>query len=121
MRVKDILPYCQRFVGIGIIHSMSTTPEHHAARLAVAEEVLSLMGRRRVSQTTLATHLGMSQPALSKRLGAKQPFTMDELLEIAAYFDVEVTALLVSVVQGGSSSPWITALAGQLDLFASAA
>lgn len=107
---------------------MSTTPEQITARLAVAEEVLGLMGRRRVSQTALARHLGMSQPALSKRLNAVQTFSLDELLAIAAYFDVEVTALFNGVGQGESPSRWITtadgevvpACDGQLDLLTAA-
>lgn len=80
-----------------------------------------MMGRHRTSQTTLAAALGMSQPALSKRLGAHQPFNLDDLCDIAAYFDVEVTALFAGIVQGGSSSPWITTLDGQLEMFATAA
>lgn len=105
---------------------MSTAPEHMNPRLAVAEEILSLMGRRRVSQTKLAealTAMGvkMTQPMLSKRLDGKHAFDIDELLAIAAYFDVEVTALFIGLEQGRSSLPWITTECDdQLDLFAAA-
>ena len=73
------------------------------------------MGRHRVSQITLAGHIGISQPALSRRLLGEHPFDMDELLSIAAFFNVEVTALLSGISeQGASSSPWITT---QLSMF----
>lgn len=66
------------------------------------------MGRRRISQTALAEALGMSQPSLSKRLSGDQAFSLDELLAVAAFFDVEVTALLVGLTQGGSPLPWMS-------------
>jgi len=116
MDVKARLAYCKTFDGCCIVHSMSTAPEHIAARLAVAGEVLSLMGRHRVSQTKLGKHLDLSQPALSKRLNGTQPFSADELIAIAAYFDVEVTALFSGVEQGKSSLPCITTCPGQLEL-----
>lgn len=136
MKVNPYQLGLSKFGHIGNIHSMSTTPEHTNARLAVAEEVLSLMGRRRVSQTKLAEELSrrgcpMSQPSLSKRLSGLVPFDTDELLAVAAYFDVEVTKLFVGLTQGGSPLPWtttptesdetdilVTECDGQLDLLA---
>lgn len=100
---------------------MASTTDHMKARLAVAGEVLALMGRHRTSQVELARQIGLSQPALSKRLDGSQEFKFDELMGIAAYFDKEVTALFASVVQGESSSPWITTrIPGQLDLLTAA-
>lgn len=66
------------------------------------------MGRHQVSQVTLAAHIGISQPSLSQRLNGNKPFSTDELFAVAAYFDVEVTALFLGVTQGPSQSPWIT-------------
>lgn len=106
--------YCQDFVSTGTVDDMAALPEPHSdpriiARRAIAEEVLALMGRHRTSQKTLATYLGMSQPALSKRLAGFQPFDADELLDVAAFFEVDVTALLVGV-RTGSFSSLLTAL-----------
>ena len=95
---------------------MAASPQHLSDRLAVAEEIRALMGRRRTSQTALAHVLELSQPSLSKRLSGDQAFSLDELLAIAAHFDVEVTALLVGIGQDKSSSPWIPINPGQLTL-----
>lgn len=73
-------------------------------REAVAEEVRSLMGRRRVNQTRLAKALNMSQSALSRRLNGEQPFDTDDLFRIAEHFDVEVTRLFPA-----PKSAWFTA------------
>lgn len=96
---------------------METTPKAPAPRLAVAAEILALMGRTRTSQKALAAVLGLSQPSLSKRLSGKQAFDLDELLKIAAHFDVVVTDLLVAVGRDVSELPWIT-MPGQLSLLA---
>lgn len=42
------------------------------------------MREQRISQTTLATALGLSQQAVSRRLTGEVPFTLPEL-EIAAH------------------------------------
>jgi transcriptional regulator with XRE-family HTH domain len=73
------------------------------SREAVAEEVRSLMGRKRVNQTRLANHLKMSQSALSRRLNGQHPFDTDDLFTIAELFDVEVTRLFP-----GPKSGWFT-------------
>lgn len=63
-------------------------------RERISGEVLALMGRHRVTQTTLAAYLGMKQSSLSDRLKCMTPWRVDELEAIAAYFDVPVTKLL---------------------------
>jgi transcriptional regulator with XRE-family HTH domain len=60
---------------------------------AVSEEILALMGRRRISQTKLAEHLGINQGTLSKRLRGTQPWTITDLEAVAEFFDVSITAL----------------------------
>ncbi|HEX7277244.1 MAG TPA: helix-turn-helix domain-containing protein [Acidimicrobiales bacterium] len=70
------------------------------ARERVAGEVRALMGRHRVSQTALASVLGINQSSLSARLCGKLPFDLDELFIIAKHFNVEVTSLLGSPKTG---------------------
>lgn len=88
---------------------MEPTPQPVDPRLAVAEEILALMGRTRTRQTTLAHAIGLSQPSLSKRLSGQQPFDLDELLAIADYFGVEIRVLLAGF-ETGSFSPVLTSL-----------
>lgn len=74
---------------------MRNQPEDDAiaARLTVSEEILALMGRRRVSQTALSAAMGMSQSALSRKLRGYVPWDIDDMAAIARFFDVPVTAL----------------------------
>lgn len=67
---------------------MKTTAER------VGTNVRAEMTRAGVSQTTLAEQLGMSQPALSKRLLGKQVFDIDELTRVAEHLGVPVAVLL---------------------------
>ena len=76
----------------------------HEARSEVAANVRALMGRgingKRVTQAQLAAILDLkSQGAVSDRLSAKHPFDLDEMLAIAAFFDVEVTDLLEGIAR----------------------
>jgi len=79
-------------------------------RVIVAGNILALMGRYRVSQKALAAHLSISQPALSKRLSAKQAFDLDELELVSQFFGVSVPDLLMDV---NISSRWNASAAGQ--------
>lgn len=74
-------------------------------RGVVAGNVLSLMGRNRISQAKLAAALGMSQPSLSKRINGSKSWELDELEKVAAYFGREVTALLVPTSGYNSDDP----------------
>jgi len=65
-------------------------------RLAAAEEVRALMGRRRMSQTALADVLGVTQTQVSKRLRGVIPFDIDEIERLAEYFGVDPADLLGS-------------------------
>jgi transcriptional regulator with XRE-family HTH domain len=55
------------------------------------------MVRRGISQTALASRLGMSQAAVSKRLRGETPFDINELAQIAAALDVTLDRLLEGV------------------------
>lgn len=82
-------------------------------RSSVSEEIRVLMARRRTSQTKLAELLGRSQPYISRRMNAKEPWDLDDLVGIAAYFDVPVTDLFPHDAGGAMSSDREPVLAGQ--------
>lgn len=65
-----------------------------AERIAVADEVRGGMARARVTQTQLAAALGLSQPAISRRLQGKVDFTVSELRDVAAMLGVPISQLL---------------------------
>lgn len=104
IKVKGWWAYCQTFGGSRIIlcmaAAMESTPQPIDPRVAVAEEILALMGRTRTRQNTLARAIGISQPSLSKRLSGQHPFDLDELTSIAAYFGVEISDLLAGLRTG---------------------
>jgi len=52
------------------------------------------MARRRLSQTVVAEHLGVSQMFISRRLSGDVPFDIVELYQLADFFGVPVTVLL---------------------------
>ncbi len=54
----------------------------------VAANVRSVMARQRISQTELASALGMRQQSLSRRLQGKTPITVDEAYAMAAALGV---------------------------------
>lgn len=63
-------------------------------RESVAAEVRALMGRHRVTQVSLAESTGISRSQLSRCLGAKEPFDLDQLVAIARYFDLPISRLI---------------------------
>ena len=70
-------------------------PTTHTTRIIV-QEVGALMGRYRITQAELADAIGMSAQAMSQRMQGRIAFRIDELDEIAAYFDVPITSLVES-------------------------
>jgi transcriptional regulator with XRE-family HTH domain len=62
------------------------------------------MGRYRITQAELADAIGMSAQAMSQRMQGRIAFRIDELDEIAAYFDVPITSLLESSDPAGDVS-----------------
>lgn len=71
---------------------MTTTPTATAGANVRAE-----MGRKGISQAVLASGLGMSQTAISKRLRGETPFDINELVRIAAVLDVPLDRLTEGV------------------------
>jgi len=65
-----------------------------AQSVAVAEEVRSLMARRRISQIEVARHLRIGQSSVSRRLQAQYPFTVDELYRLCDLLEVSPSELL---------------------------
>lgn len=63
----------------------------NAVSAAVAREVRGLMGKNRCSQKELGQHLNLSQGSISNRLNGDVPWTIDELDQVAAKFDVPIT------------------------------
>jgi transcriptional regulator with XRE-family HTH domain len=65
---------------------------------SVADNVRAAMARRRITQSDLATALGVSQPAVSARLAGRTPFTVAELATAARVVDVPLSQLLPDAV-----------------------
>ncbi len=69
-----------------------STPRETIAGNARAE-----IARRRVRQSDLVDVLGVSQPALSRRLNGEVDFTIGELQALAAYLEISLEQLLHSI------------------------
>ena len=59
-----------------------------------ADNIRAEMARRRVTQIAVATHLGMSQAAVSRRLNGDKEFAVSELLAVAFLLGVTAIDLL---------------------------
>lgn len=64
-------------------------------REAVAAEVRAAMGRKRITQESLAAEAGMSRPALSDRLAGRRPFNTDQIIGICLALDLDPADLLL--------------------------
>lgn len=62
------------------------------------DNVAAEMKRRRVSQATLAAHLGISQAAVSARLRGAVEWRLNELTATAELLDVSLSALIAEAV-----------------------
>ena len=71
---------------------MPASPSAH-----IGANVRAEMARRNVSQTTLAAALGITQAGISKRIRGQVPFTIDQLVKIAAALDVPLATLTEGV------------------------
>ena len=69
-------------------------PEATPLTLRVADEVRALMGRHRVSQTTLAEVLHVTQTQISRRLRGQITFDVNEIGTLAEFFGVSPAVLL---------------------------
>lgn len=61
---------------------------------AVAAEVRAHAARKQMHGTDLVPVLAISQNSVSRRMTGKQPFTVDELADVADALGVEVADLL---------------------------
>lgn len=68
-----------------------------ASRQTIAANVRAWMGRRNVTQTALASHLGCSQPVVSRRVRGEMPFDTDELIAIAGLLRCDLSDLVENV------------------------
>ena len=64
------------------------------ATAAVAGEVRALVARNRTRQSELCALLGLSQGSVSLRLSGRVPFTVEEIVQVASYFDVQPGQML---------------------------
>lgn len=60
----------------------------------IGANIRAEMARAGMSQTSLAAVLGISQPAVSKRLLGKQAFDVDELTRVADALGLDPASLL---------------------------
>jgi transcriptional regulator with XRE-family HTH domain len=61
--------------------------------MRVADSVRAEMARRKITQTELAESLGMTQPAISRRMSGAVPFDTEELGRIADLLGVPMSVL----------------------------
>jgi hypothetical protein len=71
--------------------------------IRVADEVRAEMARSRVTGTTLAQSVGMSNATLSRRLSGAIPFNLDELSAVATRLGLTVTELLARAERGDAA------------------
>ena len=64
------------------------------SRRRVAANIRAELARAGVSQSTAAQWIGVTQPAMSARLHARVPFTVDEAIAIAEGLDIPLATLL---------------------------
>jgi transcriptional regulator with XRE-family HTH domain len=64
------------------------------AAVHVADEVLAVMARKHVSRARLATAMGVSLSAVSRRLSGTIPFDIAELAAVAEFLGVPMSSLM---------------------------
>lgn len=72
------------------MHNMATTSKPQSN---VTRAVRVLMADRRVSAERLARVVGIGADSLRSKTSGRRPWTLDETVEIARYFDVPITYL----------------------------
>lgn len=76
---------------------MDQTPATVTAGAVRAE-----LARRRITGRKLAADLGWSKTTTARRLNGEYPLTVDELVAVAHYLDLPVTALLPADARGAA-------------------
>ena len=74
------------------------------SREAIAAEVRACLSRRRASQKELAAALGISATTMSDRMTGRSAFDTDELLQIAAFLDVDFVELFPMSIRISSAA-----------------
>jgi transcriptional regulator with XRE-family HTH domain len=64
----------------------------------VAASVRAELARKKITQGQLADALGMTQPAISRRVSGQLPFDVDEIQRIAEFLSVPVTQFMTEDV-----------------------
>lgn len=68
--------------------------ETSTPRAAVAANVRAAAARHRLRQSDLATIVGLSQQAMSRRLSGEVAFDVDELHALASHLEIPAAQLL---------------------------
>jgi len=68
--------------------------DHPEARNEVASSVNAFIARAGVSKSAVAREIGMAQSTFSRRTTGAEPFDVDELGLLAAYFEVSLVDLI---------------------------
>jgi len=88
----------------------------------VGERFALVMFRKGLSQTRLAPHLGITQTALSHKLHGKRPWSLTELLKMAALLDMPIEEVLAELPHMDSNHEpcgfWSAPLTSELPLAA---
>lgn len=66
----------------------------HDAAEETATAIRVGLARKRTSQSALADHLQVSQPAIHRRMSGKVSWRIDELAQVAEFLNVPIEALL---------------------------
>lgn len=70
----------------------------------IAADVIRVeLARKRANQGQLAELLGLSQPAIHRRMSGKVPWRISELTQVAEYLGVTVSALLADDAEAASA------------------
>ncbi|WP_117423113.1 helix-turn-helix domain-containing protein [Mycobacterium marinum] len=72
--------------------------EHEPGANATATAIRVGLARKKSTQSALAQHLKLSQPAIHRRMTGRVPWRLNELSDVAEYLGVAVTELV-----GGSA------------------
>lgn len=83
-----------------MVGAMSRSPNQPDA--AVAAAVRAELARAGRNQQSLANHLHLSQPAVSRRLSGAVSFSIDELMAIAAYLGIDVAVFVPNRTPAGA-------------------
>ena len=77
-----------------------TTPDHSEG---VNAEIRAGMARKALTQSDVASVLGLSQASVNDRLKGRREWRLDELLKVADLLGVQASALLPAPAVGGAA------------------